>query len=74
MAPRDATTNPAEDRMLELVALRGRPDLLAQVFAGPFMALWPAFMQEDPTADLFFARPHLDACLDCESIRVVRWA
>ncbi|MBL6080634.1 hypothetical protein JMJ56_21685 [Belnapia sp. T18] len=50
--------------MLELVPLRGRPDLRAQVFSEVFMALWPAFMQEDPAADLFFARPHLDACLD----------
>ena len=50
--------------MLELVPLRGRPDLQAQVFSEVFMALWPAFMQEDPAADLFFARPHLDACLD----------
>ena len=49
--------------MLELVVLRGRPDLREQVFSGAFRALWPAFMQEDPTADLFFARPHLDACL-----------
>jgi GNAT superfamily N-acetyltransferase len=53
-----------EDRMLDLVPLRVRPDLRTQVFAEPFMALWPAFMQEDPAAYLFFARPHLDACLD----------
>ena len=46
--------------MLELVALHARPDLRAQVFAGAFHALWPAFVLEDPAADLFYASPHLD--------------
>ena len=50
--------------MLELVTLRARPDLRTQVFAEPFMALWPTFMVKDPAADLFFEQPHLDACLD----------
>jgi GNAT superfamily N-acetyltransferase len=50
--------------MLELVSLRARPDLRTQVFAEPFMALWPTFVVKDPTADLFFEQPHLDACLD----------
>jgi hypothetical protein len=50
--------------MLELVPLRARPDLRTQVFAEAILALWPAFMVKDPAADLFFERPHLDACLD----------
>ncbi|MDO9712192.1 hypothetical protein [Paracraurococcus lichenis] len=50
--------------MLELVSLRTQPDLRAQVFGQVFRALWPAFMQEDPTADLFFARAHREAYLD----------
>jgi hypothetical protein len=50
--------------MLELVSLRGRPDLRAQVFSDAFGALWPACVLEDPAADLFFARLHLDACRD----------
>jgi GNAT superfamily N-acetyltransferase len=50
--------------MLELVSLRTNPDLRPQVFARAFMALWPAFVVNDPTADLFFEAPHLDACLD----------
>ena len=27
-------------------------------------AAWPEFMQHDPAAQLYFGRPHLDACLD----------
>ena len=50
--------------MLELVSLRARPDLMAQVFSGPMQAAWPEFMQHDTTAQLYFGRPHLDACLD----------
>jgi GNAT superfamily N-acetyltransferase len=50
--------------MLELVALRGRPDLLGQVFSGAIQAAWPEFMQHDPTAHLYFGEPHLGACLD----------
>jgi GNAT superfamily N-acetyltransferase len=50
--------------MLELVPLRARPDLRTQVFAKAFMSLWPTFVVKDPTADLFFEPPHLDACLD----------
>ena len=50
--------------MLELVPLRARPDLRAQVFGKTFMALWPTFVVKDPTADLFFEQPHFDACLD----------
>jgi hypothetical protein len=60
--------------MLELVALRARPDLLAQVFDPAIQGTWPEFMQHDPTALLYFGKPHLDACLDCESVRVVRWS
>jgi GNAT superfamily N-acetyltransferase len=50
--------------MLELVALRARPDLLAQVFAPDIQGTWPEFMQHDPTALLYFGKPHLDAHLD----------
>lgn len=50
--------------MVQLVTLRARPDLRPQVFSEAFRAAWPAFMQHDPAADLFFASPHLDACLD----------
>ena len=50
--------------MLELVPLRARPDLRMQVFAKAFQTLLPAFRREDPTADLFFARPHLNAYLE----------
>ena len=50
--------------MLELIPLRARPDLRAQVFGDTFMALWPTFVVKDPTADLFFEQPHFDACLD----------
>jgi GNAT superfamily N-acetyltransferase len=41
-----------------------RPDLRSQVFSETFTALWPTFILKDPTADLFFEAPHLDACLD----------
>lgn len=50
--------------MLALVPLRGRDDLIAQVFAPAFRALWPAFMLHDPAADLYFEAPHFEACLD----------
>jgi hypothetical protein len=50
--------------MLELVALRARPDLMPWVFSGAMQAAWPEFMQHDPAAQLYFGRPHLDACLD----------
>ena len=50
--------------MLELVALRARPDLLAQVFSPAIQGTWPEFMQHDATAQLYFGKPHLDACLD----------
>ena len=50
--------------MLELVALRARPDLLAQVSAPDIQGTWPEFMQHDPTALLYFGKPHLDAHLD----------
>src|SRR4051794_41134233 len=50
--------------MLELVPLRARPDLLAQVFSGAIQGAWPEFMQHDPTAHLYFGRPYLDGYLD----------
>jgi hypothetical protein len=50
--------------MLELVALRGRPDLPGRVFSGAIQGTWPEFMRHDPAADLCFEDPHLDACLD----------
>ncbi len=50
--------------MLELVALRARPDLLAQVFSPAVQGAWPEFMQHDATALLYFGKPHLDAYLD----------
>lgn len=50
--------------MLELVPLRARPDLLAQVFSGAIQGAWPEFMQHDPTAQLYFGKPHLDGYLD----------
>ena len=50
--------------MLELVALRARPDLLAQVFAPDIQGTWPEFMQHDAMALLYFGKPHRDACLD----------
>ena len=50
--------------MLELVPLRDRPDLRTQVFSEAFMGLWPTFMLKDPSADLYFEQPHLDAYLD----------
>jgi GNAT superfamily N-acetyltransferase len=50
--------------MLELVALRGRPDLLGEVFTEAIQGTWPEYMRHDPAADLYFGRPHLDACLD----------
>jgi GNAT superfamily N-acetyltransferase len=50
--------------MLELVSLRRHPDLLGQVFSDAFQAIWPEFMQHDTAAQLYFRKPHLDACLD----------
>ena len=50
--------------MLQVVTLRARPDLRAQVFGAPFRAAWPAFMQHDPVADLYFEEPEFSACLD----------
>lgn len=64
MFPKGPRLLPKEDRMLELLPLRDRPDLRAQVFAEHFMALWPTFVVKDPTADLFFEQPHFDACAD----------
>src|SRR3954471_280445 len=64
MFPKGPGLRPKDDRMLELVPLRIHPDLRAQVFAEPFMALCPTFVVKDPTADLFFEQPHFDACLD----------
>lgn len=49
--------------MLELVALRARPDLLAQVFAPGIQGTWPDFMRHDAAAQLYFGKSHLDACL-----------
>jgi hypothetical protein len=50
--------------MVCLVALRERPDLRPAVFSDAIQGVWPEFMRHDPTADLYFGRPHLDACLD----------
>jgi len=50
--------------MLELVTLRARPDLRPQIFSGTIQAVWPEYMQHDPTAMLYFAEPHLDFYLD----------
>lgn len=50
--------------MLDLVPLRGRADLVAQVFAPAIQGLWPRFAMHDPAADLYFEEPHFTACLD----------
>jgi len=50
--------------MLEAVTLRTRPDLREQLFSSHFRQAWPAFMQHDPIADLYFTDHNLDACLD----------
>ena len=50
--------------MLKLVTLRARPELRPQLFSEPLQAVWPEFMQHDPTAALYFDRPHLDQYLD----------
>jgi hypothetical protein len=50
--------------MVRLVALRERPDLRPAVFSDAIQGAWPEFMRHDPTADLYFGSPHLDACLD----------
>jgi GNAT superfamily N-acetyltransferase len=50
--------------MVRLVSLRERPDLRGAVFADAIQGVWPEFMRHDPTADLYFDSPHLDACLD----------
>ncbi|MDB5414486.1 MAG: hypothetical protein JWR10_2821 [Rubritepida sp.] len=50
--------------MLELVTIRARPDLRAQIFADPIMHLWPEFMLHDPTAELYFADRYFDRYLD----------
>ena len=50
--------------MLQLLTLAARPDLRPQVFSEPFVAAWPRFMLHDETAELYFAQPNLDACLD----------
>jgi GNAT superfamily N-acetyltransferase len=50
--------------MLQLLSLAARPDLRPQVFSEPFVAAWPKFMLHDETAELYFAQPNLDACLD----------
>ena len=50
--------------MLALVPLRGRDDLIDQVFAPAIQRLWPEFAMHDPAADLYFAEPHFTACLD----------
>lgn len=49
---------------LALVPLRGRDDLVEQVFAPPIRRLWPEFALHDPAAELYFAEPHFTACLD----------
>ena len=49
---------------MEIVSLRERPELRAQVFGAPFKAAWPEFMMHDPVANLFFEEPHLSANLD----------
>jgi GNAT superfamily N-acetyltransferase len=59
-----APTLRQEERMLELVTLRARPDLRPQLFSAKIQAAWPEFMQHDPTASLYFAEPHLDDYLD----------
>jgi GNAT superfamily N-acetyltransferase len=64
MAPGAATRRQEDTAVLELVALRGRPDLIGQVFSDAIQGLWPEFMRHDPAAHLYFGRPHLDACLD----------
>jgi hypothetical protein len=46
--------------MLQLLALRARPDLLAQVFSPAIQGTWPEFMQHDTTARLYFGKPYLD--------------
>jgi hypothetical protein len=40
--------------MLELVALRARPDLMPWVFSGAMQAAWPEFMQHDPGGATLF--------------------
>ncbi len=50
--------------MPELVTLRARPDLRAQIFAEPFRSAWPEFMMHDPTADLYFNEPDFTAVAD----------
>ncbi len=50
--------------MLELVTLRARPELRPQLFSERLQAVWPEFMQHDPTAALYFDKPHLDEYLD----------
>ena len=50
--------------MLELVTIRARPDLRAQVFDGAFNRLWPEFMLHDPVANLYFEAPHVERHLD----------
>ena len=43
--------------MLELVALRDRPDLLEQVFSDRIQSLWPEYLQNDPVAGLYYVQP-----------------
>lgn len=50
--------------VLQLVPLRGRDDLVDQVFAPAIQGLWPEFALHDPVADLYFGEPHFTACLD----------
>lgn len=50
--------------MIEIVPLRARPGLIAQVFAPAIQDLWPVFMTKDPAADLYFGEPHFTANLD----------
>ena len=47
--------------MLELVALRGRDDLVDQVFAPAIHGLWPTFMMHDPVAELYFEALQFEA-------------
>ncbi len=49
---------------LSIVPLAKRPDLLEAIWSDELMSNWPAFMLEDPTANLYFAPGRFERFLE----------
>jgi GNAT superfamily N-acetyltransferase len=48
---------------LDIFTLAQRPELRPRIFSAEFAAAVPEFMRHDPTAELYYASPHLDRYL-----------